>query len=199
MKITCENISKAFGAKQVLKDFSVSFETGISCLFGPSGIGKTTLLRILAGLETPDSGEIKGLDDKKISYVFQEDRLLPWLTALENVAIFHGESEARFWLGALDMQDALNLYPRELSGGMKRRVALARALALPYDLILLDEPGRGLNQGLKEKLYEFIREKSEGKIAVLVTHERDESEMLADRYLMVSGLPLKIDQEIEKF
>ena len=133
MGVEIKNAWKTFGEQAVLGGFSIGFPPrGTVCLFGPSGCGKSTLLNCLAGLITLDSGEILGLKGKKVSYIFQENRLLPWATARENVAlVLEGENTetASRWLLQAGLGDAMEKYPRELSGGMKRRVAIARALA----------------------------------------------------------------------
>ncbi|MDR3344057.1 MAG: ATP-binding cassette domain-containing protein [Oscillospiraceae bacterium] len=144
--IELRGIKKSFGEQQVLRGVSAVLpEKGPVALRGGSGSGKTTLLRILAGLESADSGEILGLDGKRVSYVFQEDRLLPRATALENAGIACEKSTARQWLERFGLGDSLNKKPDTMSGGMRRRVALARAFAFGGDVLLLDEPFNGLD------------------------------------------------------
>ncbi len=186
--ILTEELTAGYPGKTVLKDCSLRVLPGERCaLMGPSGCGKTTLLKLLLGLMKPLSGraEIRG----KAACVFQEPRLLPWRTAAENVnAVLsdRGETlgEARAWLERLELVEAAGLYPNELSGGMKQRIAIARALAYGGDALLLDEPLKGLDQALKQRTAELILENSRAKAILLVTHDREEAALLAKRVLV---------------
>lgn len=176
--IKLTNIVCAYDGKPVLDGLNFTFpETGAVALTGPSGRGKTTLLKLLAGLIAPDSGKIEGLSDKRVSMVFQEDRLLPWRTALENVALFCG-NEALAWeaLVRLELGDALEKRPPELSGGMRRRAALARALCFGGDILLLDEPFKGLDDALKLRVAAQV--KGVFPMTVLATHDMAEAKLL---------------------
>ncbi len=173
--IACKNICKSFGEKVVLNNFSCEIPFGqISAVMGASGCGKTTLLRILSGLEKADSGEISGLSGKKISFLFQEDRLLPWLTVRKNVEAVITDKEkkplAEQILAELGLESALDLYPRQISGGMARRVAIARALAYDADILILDEALRGLDAQNIENTARVIMKYSKGKTVISVTH-----------------------------
>jgi NitT/TauT family transport system ATP-binding protein len=170
--IKIENISKKFEDKIIFGNFSCEIpDTGITVLRGASGIGKTTLARIIAGLEKPDGGEITGLKDKKISFVFQEDRLFSHMTALENVQTVSDKTTAEKILTEFGLGEDLNKKPDELSGGMCRRVAIARALAYGGDLLILDEPFKGLDEKLKEKIFQKILDFSTGSAVLLITHD----------------------------
>lgn len=172
-----KHISKSFGEKAVLRDLSYAFPVGITCVLGPSGCGKTTLLRILSGLEAPTAGEILGLEGKKISAVFQEDRLFENLTAEKNVLLTarHGftRADAQALLASLGLNDGAARV-RTMSGGMRRRVAVARALAADFDLLLLDEPCTGLDGETRENVLRIIRSACAGKTAVCVTHDPED-------------------------
>lgn len=173
-----KNISKSYGENQVLKDLNIEIpDCGIFGIFGPSGGGKTTLLRILCGLEKPDGGEIIG--KKKFSVVFQEDRLMPTMTALENVAAVSDKATAREQLSKVGLADSLDKLPSELSGGMSRRVAIARALAFDADALILDEPFKGLEAELKEQIAALICEYAQKRAVVLVTHDEELKKLAA--------------------
>ena len=162
-------------------------DAGRIALSGPSGTGKTTVLRLLCGLEHPRRGEVSGTDGLGISAVFQEDRLLPWLTALENVTLFAEREESRRILDALGLGEAENAYPSELSGGMKRRCALARALAHPFDLLVLDEAFTGLDAAAKETAFAEIRKRLDGKMLVMTAHDLSEAEALGASVIKIAG------------
>lgn len=181
--IQLENVCKSYHGVPVLRDLTVQFPAGqVSCIMGPSGIGKTTLLRILMGLEHPDSGHVTGLSGQRISAVFQEDRLCPWLTALDNLRLVTPsltKAAALDALAALGLGEDGNRPVRELSGGMRRRTALLRALLAEYDLLLLDEPFKGLDADTKARTVQTVRERTMGKTVLLVTHDPDEPKAIA--------------------
>ena len=180
MPLIIHNISKSFGEKQVLKDFSLTAEEGERvCVLGPSGGGKTTLLNIIAGLLAPDSGEVK-LPEGKISYVFQEYRLLPWLNAEENITAASGctKERAREILTALELGNERKGYPDDFSGGMKQRLNIARALAFPSSVILMDEPFKGLDTELRSHVIEYVDECCKDRTVILVTHDKAESDLM---------------------
>ena len=187
--ITFENVS--FGYKRginVLSGFSLEVpDSGRVCLFGKSGCGKSTVLRLAMGLAKPGSGRITGTEGLAVSAVFQEDRLIPWKTVLENVALFADGTEraaaapadrAAYYLRALGLGDVLHSLPGELSGGMKRRVALARALAHNFDMLVLDEPFTGLDEAAKRNAIELVSRETAGKMLLLATHDLAEAEAL---------------------
>lgn len=179
-----KHIDFSYGDKLVLKDFSLSLpQKGAVCLFGVSGLGKTTVLRLIAGLEKPKNGSLEGFENKRITFIFQEDRLLPWRTAKENVALALGNtSEAKekalAVLSSLGLENDADRYPDEMSGGMCRRVAAARALAPESDVILADEPFTGLDEENRRVLAAALREKAKNELVVVVTHIEDEAALL---------------------
>ena len=184
--IRINNISKAFGEKQVLRNVSADIpDTGIFAICAPSGSGKTTLLKILCSLDSPDSGTIEGIENKKLSVVFQEDRLLPWCTALENVELVCDEKRAKELLKSVELEDDINKKPNELSGGMCRRVALARALAFNGDILLLDEPFKGLDKDLKERIFKLVADYAKNHTVILITHDEEEMSR-ADKILKLN-------------
>lgn len=165
-----KHLSKNFGEKVVLKDFSAAFGVGIHGISAPSGTGKTTLLRIIAELEGADSGEVIGAG--KVSVDFQEPRLLPWHSAVKNAAIAERKNGlAAKILCELGLSDELDTLPKKLSGGMQKRVALARALACEFDTLLLDEPFTGLDAECSEKALLTVKRYAKEKCVLLVTHD----------------------------
>lgn len=164
--------------------------SGVIGLWGPSGCGKTTLLRLLAGLEQPTAGAVEGIG--RVSMVFQEDRLLPWLTALENVTITGAAVEtARTMLLTLGLSpEEIEALPRHLSGGQQRRVALARALTAESDLLLLDEPFNGLDEDTWKSAVPLVRAYAKERPVVLVTHIRQQAEALEAQMVVLSQTPL---------
>ncbi len=169
--IKLENVSVAFDGRDVLKDFSLTLpDTGIVLITGASGCGKTTLTRLLLGLLSPDYGSVL-TEGAKIAAVFQEDRLIPSLTALENVALVSDKTEAEKRLCEMGLSNSLGLYPDELSGGMKRRVAIARALAFGGDVLLLDEAFNGINTDLASDIIKKITEEYKDRLIIAVTHQ----------------------------
>ena len=180
--IVITGLCKRFGDKAVLRDLSAVLPGGeTTCIMGPSGCGKTTLLRILMGLLAPDSGSVTGLP-RTIAAVFQEDRLCEDLTAAANVRLVTGRAvppaEIEAHLRALGLGDSLGLPVREYSGGMKRRAALARAVLAESELLVLDEPFKGLDEAARAAAEAYLLAHSQGKTRLIVTHDRAEAARL---------------------
>ena len=197
-----EHLCISYGSQAVLADFSLELpETGAVALMGPTGCGKTTLLRVLAGLLQPQSGRVDGLTGKRVAVLFQEDRLLPWLTARENVAAVLEKGEtARAEQALRDAglpESAFDKRPAELSGGMRRRVALARLLAYGGDVWLLDEPFNGLDADSRARVMQTVKRAGQGKLIVLVTHEKAEAQALSECIVTLAGPPLHLVQTEE--
>lgn len=181
MNIELDRVCKRFGKRIVLDELSHTFEAGRThVILGPSGCGKTTLLRLILGLEAPDSGRIRGI--QPASAVFQEDRLIEFLSAASNVrfALGKGISDACIAdaLTAVGLGDALNVPSRSLSGGMRRRTALVRALLNDAPLITLDEPFKGLDAATRLQTIEWARPRLAGRTVLAVTHDPDEAALL---------------------
>lgn len=191
MSISVVNLSKSFDGKKVLDRFSCELpDRGVAVIMGRSGAGKSTLLNLLLGLLSPDQGEIRGLEGRDISAVFQEDRLLEQLDARENLRLTTRQSLERID-GALR---ALSLNPEDrtpvadYSGGMKRRVALARGVLYPADILLLDEPFRGLDGQTRAEAIAYLREGWRDRLMVLVTHDRQEGlELGGQTWIYIGG------------
>lgn len=180
MKI--QHLCKSFDGKVVLGHVSLTLESGgTACLMAPSGRGKTTLLRCIAGLETPDSGQITDLPER-IAYVFQEDRLCDGFSAVDNIRLVTGkalgEGEIRRHLEELGLAGSLDQPVRELSGGMRRRVVISRAVCFGAGLLLLDEPFKGLDDEARQQTADYIL-RHRGAAAILcVTHDREDAAAL---------------------
>lgn len=187
--ITMQDVNKSFDGREVLRGLDLVIGKGERvCISGESGCGKTTVLRLIAGLEKPDSGIVQLCDKARLSVVFQEDRLLPWRTALENVTAVGVDSEtAREMLARLGLAGEEEKYPDQLSGGMRRRVAIARALAVPADIFLLDEAIQGLDDGTAGRVLEVLDKALEGRTAVIVSHDSAETAALARRTVCLSN------------
>ncbi|MBQ9859912.1 MAG: ABC transporter ATP-binding protein [Clostridia bacterium] len=192
MSLRMEHVSFAYGETAVCRDLSWQLpQAGVVCLWGPSGCGKTTLLRLLAGLEKPKQGRIFPAD-RKAAVVFQEDRLLPWLTALENVTLLGAKEETASRLLTVlgltaEEQQAL---PTALSGGQQRRVALARALAADSEVLLLDEPFNGLDETTWREAIPLVAEYAATRPVVLVTHVRQQAEAVGAALISLTSVPL---------
>ncbi len=182
--IVMTGISKTYGDKTVFRDFSAVFPAGEACgIMGPSGCGKTTLLRMILGLEEPDGGTIRGVPERKAA-VFQEDRLCPGISAVENAVLAVGrgrEKEAQDLLTELGLGDSLELPCAELSGGMRRRAALCRALLAEGELLVLDEPFKGLDAGSRRTAAALTLSHRRGRTLLYVTHETAEAELLGGK------------------
>lgn len=186
-----EHLNLTYEEKQVLKDFSLELpDVPVLGFTGPSGCGKTSLLRILAGLTKPDSGTVHGWNTCAV--LFQENRLLPWRTVEQNITdvMPHDRRhEAAKWLALGELEGEEKQYPSQLSGGMARRLAVARCAALGGDVLLLDEPFTGVDPQRAGRILSRLREL--GVPIVLVSHE---PELLAqcDKVISFEGTPLRV-------
>ena len=173
-------LSKSFDGRPVLENVDLKLEKGVHyCLMGPSGCGKTTLVNILLGLLKPDNGLVKRHSDLKLSAVFQDDRLLEQMTAEANISLVCRKPKAEIEKLLLELGIDRESLPQPVSaysGGMKRRVALARALLADYDVLFLDEPYKGLDEETRAKVMQIAARYTEGKTVILVTHDREETE-----------------------
>lgn len=217
-KIEIKHLSFEYESKKskypALNDINITIDQGeFICLLGNSGCGKSTLLSILSGLNKPSNGELL-IDEKPVlgpgvdrAVVFQHYSLFPWLTAKGNVLFGIKQSGkkykkderdriANYYLKSVELFEAKDKYPNELSGGMQQRVAVARALALESDILLMDEPFAALDPKLRLELQELVLKlsKENGKTVVFVTHDIDEALLLADRIFVME--PGKIKEEL---
>lgn len=187
-----KDLKKSFDKKRVIDGLSLSLpERGALAFMGPSGCGKTTLLRIIAGLEKPDSGTIEGMPGR-VSFVFQEPRLFPWLSAKDNVKLVcDDEKRAAEMLALVELEEDADKPIGELSGGMKQRVSIARALSYDADLYIFDEPFTGLDEDLKNRLCPKIKEATKNALLLIVTHDISEAKSLAEQIIVFEGEGLK--------
>ena len=193
MNLEVINLTKSFDGRPVLSGLSPTFPEGrVSCILGRSGVGKTTLLRLVAGLEKPDAGRVLGVPEGGLSMLFQEDRLPPQLTAagcLRCVLPKAPDRETRIEeaLRALEVNGEPDQPVREFSGGMARRVALARALLYPSPLVLLDEPFKGLDADTRAAAVALTHRMLEGRTALLVTHDEADVQAFGAEVLRMEG------------
>lgn len=206
MSLEIKNLSKSFDKKLVFSDFNIDFpESTITCILGPSGCGKTTLLNTIANLVVPDRGQFIGFDTKVISYIFQDHRLLPWKTVAENIRFvlnsLYPEPEqnkiVNRFIKLVDLEGFEDYYPAQLSGGMRQRVSIARAFAYPSDLVLMDEPLKGLDIKLKLNLIKAFSRiwQTDKRTVIFVTHDVDEALLLGNEIIVLSQSPVKIKSQ----
>jgi NitT/TauT family transport system ATP-binding protein len=206
MSIEIQGLQKLYRGSNVglgTTDLEIPSSQWIS-IIGPSGCGKTTLLKLIAGLEQPSQGSVKNpLSKKDMSYVFQDSALLPWKTVMENITLSlvlrgasrsSAEADAKIWIQKLKLEKFVNHYPSQLSGGLKMRVSVARALITKPKLILMDEPFAALDEPIRIELGLELRElwKTLKPTIVFVTHSITEALWLSDRVLVLQGQPGQI-------
>jgi len=196
------DVRKSYGNLRVLDGISFKAKDNeFVCVIGRSGCGKTTLLKIIAGIEKADYGEVKF--NGRIGFVFQEDRLLPWRTALRNVSFglelmgIRDYKRAKRLLELVGLKGFEDYYPKQLSTGMRQRVAFARALAIDPDILLMDEPFANLDAQTREEMQEELLKIVENKTVVFVTHSIDEAIYLADRVVVLSPRPARVVKIVE--
>lgn len=186
MYLQIADISKQFADKKVLESVSLTFDKGYCyALCGASGIGKTTLLRILCGLEKPDGGTLNIPTEATVSYAFQEPRLFDALNVAQNIYAVHPDRDIVRLLDELDLADATDKYPYELSGGMKKRAGLARALSKSADIYLIDEPTGGQDAQRSQQIADAIQKYTADSLCILSTHDASLIASIADRLIVL--------------
>lgn len=198
IELNCLNFK--YHTDYIIKDLSVTFpKNQISCILGPSGSGKTTILNIISSLLKPSSGNLN-CPDETFSYVFQSHTLVPWLTVWENMKFILKpvipasdlDEIITKYLSLVDLDEYRDMFPRELSGGMKQRLSLARAFAYPSTCLLMDEPFTGLNPGLRENLYSVFLDlwKIDNRTVIFISHDIDEALFLSKHMYVIHSSPV---------
>jgi NitT/TauT family transport system ATP-binding protein len=207
MAFILDHINKIFEELHVLKDLNMKVqENKLICILGPSGCGKTTILNIISGVISADNGNLSGFTGKSISYLFQEPRLLPWKTVEQNIDFVikdkltksqRSETINRY-LTMVNLTDFRNYYPGKLSGGMKQRVAIARAFAYPAEILLMDEPFKGLDIQMKATLIQdFIKIwRNDRRSVFFVTHDIDEALLLGEEIYVLTDRPTSVKGKV---
>ncbi|MDW5299985.1 MAG: ABC transporter ATP-binding protein [Sedimentibacter sp.] len=206
--IRLKNVSKKYDELEILKDFNISIEENkITCLFGCSGVGKTTIANIIAGLIPIDKGEITGTEHAVFSYVFQEPRLLEWYNVYDNIDfvlkdIYDNDKRKKIvssYIEMVELTDYKLFMPRALSGGMAQRVSLARAFAYPSNILIMDEPFKGLDVKLKKDMIAlFLMLWNVSKRTVLfITHDVDEAVTLSNTIHIIKNKHAILAQTID--
>ena len=212
--VSVRNITKNYGDVEALRDMSLEFPRGqLTSLLGPSGCGKTTLLKIIAGLLEPTSGYVE-VNGKTVSgpgpdraFVFQDFALLPWATVLNNVAFglemrgvprSEREAIAEKYIGDVGLSGFEHSYPHELSGGMRQRVGLARALSVDADVLLMDEPFSAVDEQTRRKFQEDLLNlvQNENKTFIFVTHSIEEAVYVSDQIAILLPRPSRVSEII---
>lgn len=187
-----ENLTVSYGEKRVLDHFSLEIPQGVTVLSGPSGCGKTTLLRTIAGLEEPESGRVEGISPADTAILFQEDRLFPWRTVRQHLTDVLPRSrweEVPRWITLAELEGEEDHRPDVLSGGMRRRLALVRCLALGGRLYLMDEPFTGIDLERTGRLMDFLKTLS---VPVLLSSHESQVLSMAHQVIRVDGFPLHV-------
>ncbi len=203
MALIIDNLNKKYDDILLYRDFSIGFKEGIiTCILGPSGCGKTTLLNIIGRIILPDSGNLSGFENKLMSYIFQDPRLLLWKTVRANIEFVmdrgitpdERKKESDRLLRLVELDTFADFYPSKLSGGMRQRVSIARAFASHSDIILMDEPLKGLDFALKQNMMKSFSRiwKTDQRTVIFVTHDVDEAIMLGSEIIVMSRPPVNI-------
>lgn len=201
--ISIKNTNKKFGNNIIFDNFSIDFyENKVNCILGKSGCGKSTLLNIISGIIQNDTNDFEGLENQGISYIFQEDRLIDWLTVEENIKLvvkkYYSQSEidklCDKYLELVGIREYKKYYPQRLSGGMRQRVNIARAFIYPSKLIIMDEPFKSLDIKNKQMIIEKFKEilKADNRTVLFVTHDMDEALVLGEKIFVLGNQPVKI-------
>ncbi len=201
--ISIKNINKKFNDKVVFENFNIDFyKNQVNCIIGKSGCGKSTLLNIISGVIENDNKNLQSIDKESISYIFQDDRLIDWLTVKENITLVikrlydkkKCEKLSNKYLELIGIKEYENYYPQMLSGGLRQRVNIARAFIYPSKFIIMDEPFKSIDIVNKEIIINNFKNilKKEGRTVFFVTHDIDEALLLSDKIYILGDSPVKV-------
>lgn len=201
--ISIKNINKKFNDKVVFENFNIDFyKNQVNCIIGKSGCGKSTLLNIISGVIENDNKDLQSIDKESISYIFQDDRLIDWLTVKENITLVikrlydkkKCEKLSNKYLELIGIKEYENYYPQMLSGGLRQRVNIARAFIYPSKFIIMDEPFKSIDIVNKEIIIDNFKNilKKEGRTVFFVTHDIDEALLLSDKIYILGDSPVKV-------
>lgn len=203
--ISIRNLNKKYEDKIIFENFNIDFvENKVNCIIGKSGCGKSTLLNLISGIIKSDSDKFETLEKEGLSYIFQEDRLIDWLTVKENLSlvvnkIYNKEKVEKLcnkYLELVGINDYKDYYPQMLSGGMRQRVNIARALIYPSKTIIMDEPFKSIDVVNKEIIINNLKEilEAEKRTVLFVTHDIDEAILLAHKIYILGDEPVLVKQ-----
>lgn len=206
--ISIRNINKSFNEKVVFKDFNIDFyKNKVNCIIGKSGCGKSTLLNIISGIITNDHEDFETIEKYGVSYIFQDDRLIDWLTVGENITLVVkklynkkvSEELCEKYLDSVGIKEYKNYYPQMLSGGIRQRVNMARAFIYPSQIIIMDEPFKSIDVINKEIIINNLKTmlEKEERTVLFVTHDIDEALLLSDKIYILGNSPVKIKKILE--
>lgn len=206
--ISIKHVNKKFAENIIFKDFNIDFyKNKVNCIVGKSGCGKSTLLNIISGVITNDSRNFETIEKYGVSYIFQDDRLIPWLTVGENILLVVkklynkkiADNLCDKYLDLVGIKEYKNAYPQMLSGGLRQRVNIARAFIYPSKVIIMDEPFKSIDIINKEIIINNFKKilENEKRTVLFVTHDIDEAILLADKIYVFEGAPVKIKKVFE--
>lgn len=201
--ISIKNINKQFNNKVIFEDFNIDFyENQVNCIIGKSGCGKSTLLNIISGIIKNDDEKFETIEKYGVSYIFQDDRLIDWLTVGENITLVvkklynkkKCDDLCNKYLSLVGIKEYKNYYPQMLSGGLRQRVNIARAFIYPSKIIIMDEPFKSIDVINKEIIMNNFRKilEKEKRTVLFVTHDIDEALLLSDKIYVLGKLPVEI-------
>nr|WP_042277874.1 ABC transporter ATP-binding protein [[Clostridium] dakarense] len=208
MILEINNINKSYNENVIFKDFNMKFyKNKVNCILGKSGCGKSTLLNIISGIIKNDSSKFETLEKFGISYIFQDDRLIDWLTVEENIRLIAKsyykkhelDKEIHKYLSLVGIYDYKNYYPQMLSGGIRQRVNIARGLICPSNIIIMDEPFKSIDISNKKIIIDNFNDilKIEKRTVILVTHDIDEALYLGDKIFILGNRPIEIKATLD--